>query len=65
MRRRRLWTVSIGTSAEAADAVGELLGGIFGQSVASYTDVETSQTTVTAYLENKSDWSEAARASIR
>jgi ribosomal protein L11 methyltransferase len=53
MRRRPLWKVSIATSAEAEDAVAELLASAFGRPVASYRDVETGQTWVTAYLQER------------
>jgi ribosomal protein L11 methyltransferase len=51
MKRRPLWKVSIATSAEAEDAVSALLAETLGQPVSSYTDIETGQTSVTAYLQ--------------
>ena len=50
MKRRPLWKVSIATSAEAEDAVTQLLAHAFGQPVVSYRDIETGHTSVTAYL---------------
>jgi ribosomal protein L11 methyltransferase len=53
MKRRPLWKVSIATSAEAEDAVTELLAHAFGQPVVSYRDIETGHTSVTAYLHER------------
>ena len=53
MKRRPLWKVSIATSAEAEDAIAALLASAFGQPVATYTDVETGQTQVMTYLQQK------------
>jgi ribosomal protein L11 methyltransferase len=53
MKRPPLWKVSLTTTAEAEDAVSELLANTFGQPVSSYRDLETGRTWVTAYLEKK------------
>jgi ribosomal protein L11 methyltransferase len=53
MKRRPLWRVSIATSAEAEDAVAELVAKTLGQAVSSYRDAETGQTTVTTYLQER------------
>jgi ribosomal protein L11 methyltransferase len=48
-----LWRLSVTTSAEAEEAVSEMLVEVCGRAVASYTDLETGQTTVTAYFDHK------------
>jgi ribosomal protein L11 methyltransferase len=48
--RGPIWKVSISTTAEAEDAVTELLYGTFEVPVSSYTDVETGEVTVATYL---------------
>ena len=53
MKGRPLWKVSIATSAEAEDAIAALLANAFGQPVATYTDVETGQTQVMTYLQQR------------
>jgi ribosomal protein L11 methyltransferase len=50
MNHAPLWKVSIATSAEAEDAVTEILHDVVGQPVSSYRDLETGQTWVAAYL---------------
>src|SRR5262245_11388860 len=49
MKRETIWKASIVTTAEAEDAVAELLNNRFAPSPSSYTDVETGHTTVSAY----------------
>jgi ribosomal protein L11 methyltransferase len=53
-----LWKISILTSAEAEEAVSDKLQSILQLPVSSYTDVETSQTSVTAYVSKKPTWAE-------
>ena len=65
MNRRPLWKISVATSPTAEDAVTELFARALGQPVASYTEVETGETVVTAYVQRRSDWSPAKRASLR
>lgn len=48
--KRSLWKLSIITTPEADDAVAELLQSQFDEPASSYTDVETGETTVTAYF---------------
>ncbi|HOX58147.1 MAG TPA: 50S ribosomal protein L11 methyltransferase [Candidatus Paceibacterota bacterium] len=64
MKQNSLWRISIATTPEAEDAVAELLGSTFSQPAASYTDVETGQTTVSAYLRARSAWSGTRRAEL-
>jgi ribosomal protein L11 methyltransferase len=51
--RQPLWKISIGTTAEAEDAVTELLHDWSGQNPSSYIDVETQKVAVTVYLSEK------------
>lgn len=50
-----LWKVSIVTSQEAEDAVGEMMGRMFPGAVSSYFDFETKQSQVTAYIPVQAD----------
>lgn len=65
MKRRPLWKLSIATSAEAEDAVAELLADASGQPVSSYTDVETRQALVATYLQARPAWSSGWRADLQ
>lgn len=49
MKRETIWKTSIATTAEAEDAVTELLATHVAPSPSAYTDVETGVTTVSAY----------------
>lgn len=49
MKRETIWKASIATTAEAEDAVAELLATHVAPSPSAYTDVETEVTTVSAY----------------
>ncbi len=49
MKRETIWKTSIATTAEAEDAVAELLATHVAPSPSTYTDVETEVTTVSAY----------------
>ncbi|HLP76642.1 MAG TPA: 50S ribosomal protein L11 methyltransferase [Candidatus Paceibacterota bacterium] len=53
MKAKPLWKISIATIPEAEDAVSELLQSVAGEPVSSYTDVETLETTVAAYLSSE------------
>jgi len=63
-RRKPLWRVSIKVSPEAEEAVTELLSGILGQSVSSYTDVDLGLVTVAAFLPSKRTWSATTRQKL-
>jgi ribosomal protein L11 methyltransferase len=56
MNRRTAWSIAITTSAEAEEAVSELLANTFGGATSSYTDVQRGGTTVSIFLETKPDW---------
>lgn len=65
MKAKPLWRVAIVTSSQAEDAVTELWTELFTQPAASYTDLEDRSTTVSAFLEQKPDWSPARLREIR
>jgi ribosomal protein L11 methyltransferase len=48
--RRRLWAVSVDTALEAEDAVGEMLGELFGCPASSYFDFESRISRVCVYI---------------
>jgi ribosomal protein L11 methyltransferase len=48
-----LWRISVATTAEAEDAVGELLASIFNVATAAYFDVERRVSHVSVFLEQK------------
>ena len=64
MKRAMLWRISVTTSAEAEDAVTELLESTFGQPVCSWTDAETGIAAVSVYLPRKPDWSRARQKEL-
>src|SRR5258708_3913349 len=64
MARKRLWQISIITSAEAEEAVAEMMHRVVQVPVCSYTDVETGLTTVRAFLEKKIGRSKEARGQL-
>ena len=53
MTRETIWKASVVTTVEAEDAVAELLAAHFAPSPSSYTDVETGNTTVSAYASTR------------
>src|SRR3954462_9713610 len=48
--------ISVSVSAEAEEAVLELLAEIFGQAASFYSNAETGAQIASVYLENKTDW---------
>lgn len=52
MKHEIVWRASVVTTTEAEEAVAELLAVCFASGPSSYTDVETGQTTVSAYSTN-------------
>jgi ribosomal protein L11 methyltransferase len=60
-----LWRLSVVTTREAEEAVTELLASELRQAVVSYTDLETGESTVTGYLERRSDWSKRRQVALR
>jgi ribosomal protein L11 methyltransferase len=69
MKRETIWQVSVVTSAEAEEAVAELLAAQFAPSPSSYTDVETGRVTVSAYATksptNRAALGRALRSSLK
>src|SRR5256885_1135282 len=64
MKSGALWKLSINTSAEAEDAVSQLLGRAFGQSATSYIERKTGQTIVAVYFHRKPDWDRAKQVEL-
>ena len=64
MKNSSLWRISVATSAEAEEAVVELLETLFGQPASVYTDAESHATTASLYLESASNWSDRKRAQL-
>jgi ribosomal protein L11 methyltransferase len=67
MRRKKLKPlrrISVATSAEAEDAVAELLGTIFNCGASSYFDVETQTSTVSVYFSEKKLRAREARENV-
>ncbi|MBC8003234.1 MAG: 50S ribosomal protein L11 methyltransferase [Opitutaceae bacterium] len=59
-----LHQISISTSAEAEDAVAEMMEGILGCSPSSYVDFDSGAIQVTAFLARKSAWSPDVRSKL-
>jgi ribosomal protein L11 methyltransferase len=64
VKPKPLWRISVATTFEAEDAVGELLATIFDCSASSYFDVETQTCVVSIYFSEKKFSSLKARAEI-
>jgi ribosomal protein L11 methyltransferase len=64
MNHRVLWKLCVANSQEAQEPVAELLEARFGEPASIYTDLAKGETTVTAYLHTRPDWSKAARARL-
>jgi ribosomal protein L11 methyltransferase len=65
MKHRAIWRIAIITTAEAEDAVAELLSSVFNERASAYTDSETGVTTVAVYCETKPPHLAAKRAALR
>jgi ribosomal protein L11 methyltransferase len=50
-KQKTLWRISVATSLEAEDAVGELLAAIFGQASVTYHDLEKQTSLVSMFIE--------------
>jgi len=64
-RQKPLWQLSITVSAEAEEALTNLITEMLGRPVSSYTHVESNLTTVTSFLDSKRLWSETTRHKLR
>ena len=60
-----LWKISVTTSAEAEEAVGQLLEKIFAQPATVYVDAKTQRTAISVYAPRAASWSAAKRATLR
>jgi ribosomal protein L11 methyltransferase len=60
-----LWQLSVIVSLEAEEAVANLMTELSGCAASSYTDAESSRTTVTAFLDSARLWSETMRRKLR
>ncbi len=56
MKAKSLWKISVSTLPEADDAVAELMLICFNEPAATYLDLETGISTITAYLLEKPAW---------
>lgn len=65
MKRETIWKTSIATTAEAEDAVAELLATHVAPSPSAYTDVETGVTTVSVYATTPPHNAAAVAAMLR
>ena len=61
MKPKPLWKISVRTLPEADDAVVELLLACFSEPAATYLDLESGVSTITAYLSLRPDWPEARK----
>ena len=65
MKPRALRKVTIHTVPQAEEAITELLQQVLGESVFSYTDVESGTTSVSAFLNPRFSWGRAARQQLQ
>lgn len=64
MKGSALWKISVTTVPDAEDAVSELLGTVFCQPAAAYTDADTQQVTISVYLPHRPPRSVAVRKEL-
>jgi len=64
MKRGTLWRISLATSPEAEDAVGELLATVLGLPPVLYTDAETGRSTATVFRSGSGGLSVAERKQL-
>ena len=64
MKKEKLLQVTVITSLEAEEPMVALLGRIFQQSAAAYTNEETKITQVSVYCQKRGDWTAAKEKSI-
>jgi len=65
MKRETIWKTSVITTAEAEEAVAELLASLVAPSPSSYTDVESGHTTVSAYSTTPPKQTTASKRALR
>jgi ribosomal protein L11 methyltransferase len=64
MKAKPLWRLSIETTAEAEEAVGELLAVHFANAPSAYINAETKRATVSVYCESRKEWSPMVARSL-
>jgi ribosomal protein L11 methyltransferase len=64
MKRGPLWEISVTTSLEAEEAVGELLARTLNRPAAIYTDEETKVTRVSVYCQERAEWTPRKRSAL-
>jgi ribosomal protein L11 methyltransferase len=65
MKHAAIWKISVVTTAEAEDAVTELLSRIFASPATAYTDAETQTTTAAVFCERRPPELQAKREALR
>jgi ribosomal protein L11 methyltransferase len=65
MKNESLQQISVVTSHEAEEAVVELLGRLFGQPAAIYTNEETRVTIASVYCQKRNEWDSQRKAALR
>ncbi|HMP83878.1 MAG TPA: 50S ribosomal protein L11 methyltransferase [Verrucomicrobiota bacterium] len=65
MKRGPIWRISVTTTAEAEDAVSELLSAVFHEPASAYTDAETRVTVVRIYCPDEPSHLDEKRAALR
>jgi ribosomal protein L11 methyltransferase len=65
MKSGAIWKISVTTTAEAEDAVAELLFRLSGAAASAYTDAETEATTVAVFCERRPPQLAAKRIALR
>ena len=65
MRLKALWKLSVRTSAQAEDAVTELLSNFSAEPAASYRDAETGVVNVMVFCPTRPTWTPARHAALR
>lgn len=64
MSKKTLWKISVPVTAEAEDAVAEVLNEIFGQPGSVYHDFELGTRTASVYLAAEKDWNTVSRRAL-
>jgi ribosomal protein L11 methyltransferase len=64
-RNKPLWRVSVETTAEAENPVGELLGRVFNRPAAIYSDEETKVASVSVYCEEREEFTLKRRNELK
>jgi ribosomal protein L11 methyltransferase len=62
VKRKPLWKISVVTTAEAEEAVGNLMQRLLAVPTSSYTELETGRVTVSQFVEKKPLWRELRSA---